>query len=665
MNQKDTIALVKAQLRNCAGWESDAISQDRVSALNYYLQRERGDEVNGRSGVVAGDVSASVEANLAQMLAAYRSKNIIEFTPLGPEDEDQAQLESDTVVYFMMGQRNGFLQLAMAIKDALLMRNGVMKAWVDEYTETRRRTFNKVAPEVKNQLAAKYGAEIVSYRNRRLQLRTRKEHKRFRCEAVAIENFLYPRDWDSFDLQSVPFCAERHVDTRSDLIRMGFPERKVARIKAYAVDAKNAAGQARQVRSQLPVVTNTPDPSQDRVEWFEIYALIDVDGDGVSERRRICYAWDGDVLLSNEPGSLVPYAIGATMLMPHRVTGISQYDKLRQTQDEHTGLKRALYDNVNAVTKSRLAYLDGKVSPDDIGDGRPNGGIRVKSKGVTDIRQAIMALSVPDNSANVLRNIEALKRERTELGGAALELASGNLQIGGERMGSQGLDRAYSVMEELAGMMTQFIGATLVRHTALLVHAVLRENYREPVPIKRNGKWQSPIPAEWQPRECVEVKPGMSPGERSRRAAALRQILDDQTRLAAGGMEGELVDLSGFYRAYMDWARMVEIPNPEQYYVDPASDAAIKAREDKDKARQLETLARRALMQQAIGNDQTRIALDKYQGDQKTQFDYWAKVLESEIAEAKIVGDATVRLIEARELPTDAPGNGDEAAEAA
>lgn len=652
MNKRDVLRLVKQQLRNCAGWESDEIAQDRKAALDYYFRRTRGDEVSGRSTVVAGDVSASVEANLAQMLDAFASDNIVEFDPLDGLDEEQAALETFTVTHFVMKTQNGFLQLAAAIKDALMLRNGFIKTWVEEFREVRRRTFDKVKPEALDALLAQTGGELVSQNKDSVTIKVTRFHKKFRAEA--LKWLYYPKTWDSLDLQECPFVCERHEDTRSELVRRGFDKAKVDKLRPLASTGGTNTERARKVRQVATPNTDTGDTSQDLVEWFEAYVLMDVDGDGISERRRVSFTWDQGTVLEDEPCYLVPYAVGVVMLNPHQVTGISQYDKLRETQDEHTGLKRALYDNVNAVTKNRLAYLDGLANPDDVGDGRPNGGIRVKRDvdgGITDIRQALMALAVPDNSGNILQNIEALKRERSELGGAALDLATGNAQIGGERMGSQGLDRAYSVMEQLAAMMTKLCAATLIRSTWLLAHATLREHYSEPVPVERNGKWETPIPAKWKQRDRVTVRIGMSPGERARQGNALRQMLNDQIALAEKGQDEVLVNVVGFYRTLMAWARTVDIRNPEQFWVNPESPNAVKAFKQKTDAAIRAANERKALMERAIGKEEAVVALDKYKHDSELQFKYWDAVLDSEVAEAQIVGDSTTKLLLAQHEP--------------
>lgn len=645
MKASDVITVAKALLRNCAGWEGDEIANTRKSALDYYLQRARGDEILGRSTVVSGDVSASVEANLAAMVDAYSTDHIAEYDALSSEDEEQAALESDIVAMFIMKRQNGFLELVGAMKNSLLLRNGFIKVWVDRFVETITRIFDDVAPEVHGMVAEAAGSDVVSYDDEKRRLRARRKitHKRFRACSVAPECFFYPKNWDSFDLQEVPGCFELHLDTRSELVRMGFDKTQVSRLTPVAGAHHNTTGNSRNVGSVTTQDTRTIDASLDLIEWFEGYVLLDVDGDGIAERRKIAFSYDDSELLEDEPEELVPYGAGATLIMPNRVTGISDYDKLQQTQDEHTGLKRANYDNINTVTKNRTAYLEDKVNADDMNDGRTNGNVRVH--GVESVQQALMPFTVADNSPSILANIEALKRERSELGGAALDLASGNAQIGGDRMGSLGLDRAYSVMEQLASLKTRIFGATLIRSTWLIAHAVIRKNYTEAVSIKHNGGWKTAVPSEWQPRECVTVRVGMSPGERKRLADTLEKMLNWQVQLAGQGMDEVLVSVRNFYRTLMTWARVNDVRNPEQFYIDPQSDGAVKALAAKSQLAQASEKRRQSLMDRAIGTEETRVALDKYKHDSSLQHDYWADVLNSEIEEAKIVGSATTELL--------------------
>jgi hypothetical protein len=635
---------IATQLFNCSGFDGDTLSKDREQALNYYFQRARGDEVEGRAQVVSGDVSAMVEATVAQMMEAFSSSRIVDFDPLDADDEDQAQLESEAVQYYVMGRENGFLQLTAAIKEALLLRNGVIKIEAVDRTERRTRRLGNVEPEALAELIS--GDDVVAHDydedDGELSVTVKQTTREFVMSSESLENFLYHADWHQPTLTGIPLCALRHIDTRADLIALGFDHGKVYGLTAHQPDTKTES-QARDPKNKNQTSADAIDKSQELVEWYEVYIRMQAD-DGADDQRRVCMSYTDAVVFENIAVSRVRMASGTCILNPHRFTGISLFDKLKQSQDVRTGLRRALLDNVTATNKSRLAGLDGVVNVDDVSDGRINNMVRVKNI-VADIRAAVMPIVTQDTSANILANLESTARERSEMGGAALDMQSASLQIGGDRMGSQGLDRAYSVAEQLSAAMMKTIAATMIRDTFLLAHSTLREFFDDELPIKRNGKWQFVKPSQWPERRSVTVKPGMSAGERTRRANALGQVIDAQMMLADKGMDEVLVDLDGFNRAMLDWSRLMEVQNPEQYFVDPQSDQAQAALKKKDEARQAASMQSKALMQQAFGLEQLRVALGKYDGDADRVLEYFKAVLSSEVEEAKIVGSATTDLI--------------------
>lgn len=637
---------IAAWLHECAGFDGDAIAQDRVKAINYYLQRERGDEQAGRSRVVSGDLSAMVEANLAQMLESFSGPDLAEFTATGESDDDQAALESAVVTDMIMNRNNGYFELGSAIKDGLLLRNGWVYIDVEETPITETLELENATGEAIAELSSNTALDVkvleFDEKAATATVRVTQIFRKFLFQAEDPANVLYPKNYNSIDVQEIPFIARRHLETRDKLIRRGFPKTKVRRLKAYDQDSK-IDSMARDVRQD--VATETPvDESQERIEWFECYVLVD-SGDGTSERRRIAVAGvNKDAILENVPVTLVPLATGTPFINPHRLTGLSLFDKLRQGQDINTSLSRALLDNVNAVIKNRTAYLDGKVNVEDLEDGRPNGNIRVRAS-VGDVRSAITPFVQPDISAGILQNLNYQRQVRSEMGGASLELATGQMQMSGGRIGSQGVDRAFSVMEQLAAHMTKNMAQTLIRNAWLLSHAMIRQFFDEPVEIKREGRWRSAVPSTWPTRFAVNVRVGMSPNERARKVATMKTIIDSQIGLAREGMSGQLVDAERFYKAVTDYARYADIPNPEQYYIDPQSDGAKQAAASQAQKAEEEKAASRALMSQAVGLEQLRAAMEKYKTDIEYQFKYWAETLKAEIAEANIVGNATADLI--------------------
>ena len=649
---------VNTQLQAATGFDEDEVTKVREKALDYYFMRKRGDEVTGRSDVISGDLSAMVEAVLSQMLDSFSGDNIAEFQSNGALDEDQAQLESDTVNHFVMDANNGYIAFLEAIKDALLERNGVIKVWVDERTQTKTQDYTDVDPVAFATLtqAPDKIVDVVAYDTEKetLTIKETTVDRELKIEAIPLENFLYTENWTSLDLQDIPFCAERKTDSRSALIEMGYDASVVNELAAHHTTMQKTANRnPKKIESDKD---NPLDKSQEQIEYFESYILIDTDGDGISERRRIVTS--GTTLLDNIEVKMVAFAAGAVLINPHRFLGVSLYDKLKQIQDINTGLNRALLDNANATNKSRLITREGKVNADDLEDGRVNGRIRVKNSHQGPLSDAVMALVVPDISQGILLNIEHQKRSRGELGGASLDLAAGNAQLGSQQVGSQGLDRAYSVMEQLAAMMTRIIAETLIRSVYILTHQTLREHFDKPVEIKQSAKWATSTPSEWPERKRLTVKPGMSVGQRSRRVQFLESVLDKQIALSDQGLDAVIVNVQGFHNALIDWARAAEIENPEQYFLDPASDASQQAFKQKQEAQEKAAQAQQTLLDQALGLERLRVSIEKRQDEMELQFKYWSDNLKSEIEEAKIVGPAAVYLETARKhivKPDDTP----------
>ena len=146
MNDETLGQRIRMQLVNCIGFAGDELSESRTQAYDYYFQRKRGDEVPGRSQIVSGDLSAMVEGNLAQMVDPLINKRIADFCAYDAQDAEQVHLESECVNEMLFKRQNGFIEVTAAIKDALLVRNAVVKVYVDRRTYKTRMRRNNVAP---------------------------------------------------------------------------------------------------------------------------------------------------------------------------------------------------------------------------------------------------------------------------------------------------------------------------------------------------------------------------------------------------------------------------------------------------------------------------------------------------------------------------------------
>jgi hypothetical protein len=538
-------------------------------------------------------------------------------------------------------RQNGYIELTAAIKDAMLQRNAVIKVYIDERTHTSKIKRANVDPLIVTDVLDQIGeVDVHEYdsENRTLSATLKKTSRQFRVESIAPENFLFPKDWHRQDLEGIPFCAERHVEPRSSLIERGFPKDKVDKIRRYGA-MTNVTQDSRLPRNVSVGSMLNIDKSQELVEWYECYVRLD-DGNGASELHCISVS-DKDILEDEDDVSLICYATGVVIINPHTFMGISSYDKLKSTQDSSTALTRALMDNLNATNKNRTAHFDGVADEDDLTDGRHNGSIRVKPGIVPDVRMAVAAFQVPDTSANILANLQHMRTVRSEMGGAALDLATGQMQLN-DRLGSQGLDRAYSVMERHAAFMTRIVANTLVRAMYLIAHETLRTQWQGPISFQRGKDWIQQDPSKWQVRESVVINLGASPGERARQSAVLQQTMEVQAALAQHGMEDILVNAEGYYAAAIDWLRINDIPNPERYLLNPKTPASQQAFKQRAIMRQMQSQKQDALMRQAVGLEQLRVGIQKYLGDAELQFKYYNAVLGAQVEEAKITASSVI-----------------------
>jgi hypothetical protein len=670
VEKKELAQRIQTQLVNCIGYQGDELQKAREDAYKYYFQRPRGDELEGRSQIVTGDLSSMVEGNLAQMTAPLSEKRIAEFCAYDAQDEEQSQIESDCVNELLFNQQNGFIEITAAIKDAMLLRNAIVKVWIDERTHKKTVRKENVDPAViealldriRQQQSVK-GTEVdvavhkYDKENKKFSATVTKKTKKFSIEAIAPENLLVPKNWSRHDLDGIPFCAERHVETRATLVERGISRELVNSLPKYARGTNQETQNAR-VPYNLSVAgqINTIDQTQEEVEWYECYCLLD-DGDGASELR--CIWKSGNYILSDEPCDFIQYAAGAIIINPHSFIAISLYDKLKSTQDTGTALTRALMDNLNATNKNRTAHLDGIVEETDLTDARHNGSIRVNPQmGILDVRQAITSFGIPDTSPNILANLEHNRRVRSEMGGASLDMATGQMQLN-DRVGSQGLDRAYSVMEQLASFMTKTLANTLIRSIYLIAHETLRTQWNGPISFKRGNQWIIQEPAKWQARQAVKVNLGMSLNERARQSVALEKVMLKQEALANAGMEEILVDVTSYWKAFMAWMRVNDIPNPEQYILDPRSQKSIEAMNRKAAAAKAQQQKQDGLLHQAFSLEQVRTALDKYKHDAELQFKYWDSAIDAQIEEAKLAVQGVLDIVKAKQTAAERVKNDD------
>lgn len=619
------------ELSRAEGGQSDNVQANRTAAMAYYNCAPRGDEIAGRSQVISSDVNDMINATLAMLTPMLSTDCVVEFEADSSEDETQTQAESDVVNQVIIEDNQGFIRIQEAVKDALLLKNGCLKIQVNEEVTTE--TFD-VAGASDEEVAAflqQSGATGEATRDGDT-VKVRLIDRSFEICAVPIENISYQAGYTG-KLQDIRFWAERVPYTRSDLVEMGIPKSVAMGLQPKSA-AMTGTEDLRNQSHQDGYDAETRD--QDIIDCHQCFIRTDMDGDGISERYRVLIVEDGTDCLEYEPVDLLPYSIGSPFLQPHRITGESLYDHLKQTQDTKTAYIRQMIDNISTINNGRFAYDPSRVSEEDILNPVAGGGIRARDP------SAIMPLPILDVTSGILQGLSYEDQRRSERGGASLDLLSADAQMVGET--AHGIERQYASREALASMMCRNLAETLIRGIYVLTHEFMRRYATKPYTVQINGQTQQVNPTEWPQRNRVNVVVGMSPGERGSKQQTLMQHMQLQAQAMASGMGGILASPETIYRTGVNWLKMAGIDNPERLAVNPASPQAQQAAQAQQEAQQAQQQQMAQMQQLMLQLEQAKLAEDARQKDAEIKHKYYDTDADVAVAEAKIAGQGVIDL---------------------
>ena len=151
MSLSDLKPMLAAQKADALASMSAAdLSQERADALDYYLGDMSKDmpAQDGRSKAVSTDVADTIEGLMPNLMDIFAgSDEVVKFEPVGPEDEEAAQQETDYVNHVFMQRNPGFMVLYSFIKDALLSKVGIVKVWWEESEQEQRETYYDLTEE--------------------------------------------------------------------------------------------------------------------------------------------------------------------------------------------------------------------------------------------------------------------------------------------------------------------------------------------------------------------------------------------------------------------------------------------------------------------------------------------------------------------------------------
>lgn len=607
LTQDELKALVGAEMRQSLGYSSSKLSVQRQKSMYYYLGMPVGDlsppEVDGRSSVVSTDVRDTIESMLPQLMVTFvGSDTVAEFEATKPGDEQKAEQATEYVNYLFYKKNNGHRIAYTWMKDALLQKNGIVKAWWDTRHEETREEYRGLSEVELTQLLEDDEVEVVEQDTRIdeddqeqrqqaiMQLmqqaqaqpqsapqimqqiqqveaqppvmaydvvckRTKTDGK-VCIENVPPEEFLIARN--AKDIETAKFVAHRVQRTKSELKSMGY--KNVDDLGAE--DSGQAMNSERIQRNswndENAYIDNdaTNDDSQNNVWVLEAYMRVDYDGDGIAELRKITMA--GNTLLDNEAVDCIPFVSITPVPLPHQFFGLSIADLAMESQRTKTSILRAQLDNMYLAVNGRYFAVEGQVNLDDLLTSRPGGVVRVKQPGMA----GRLDQGAPD-IGNSMQMMEYMQQDLENKTGWT-RYSQGN-DSGSLNDTATGVNVITNRADMRLDLIARNFSEGYVDLFKLILKLVCQYQQKEQI-VKLTGGWVPIDPREWSNQFDVCINVGIGMGNKDQKIQHLQML----GMVQAQGMEIGIATPDNIYHAATELSKQLGFKNADKFFTDPS-----------------------------------------------------------------------------------------------
>tara|TARA_R110000822_G_scaffold93409_3_gene214968 strand:+ start:571 stop:2628 length:2058 start_codon:yes stop_codon:yes gene_type:complete len=529
-------SILENEIDNAIGYLDSETTQKRTQALEYYLRQPYGNEVEGRSQIVTGEVAEAIDGALPQLVRVFtQSDDIVRFEPKHPGDEEGAKQATDYCNWVFYSQNPGFTILHNWFKDALLQKNGVIKCYWDIKEDVTKEEYRGLTDDELVMLMSDGQYEIVgqdttvldggvgedgapmAMQSHDVIVAKRTQSGSVKVENVPPEEFLISKRARA--VADSPFVAHRKLLPRSDLIAMGFDPEIVANLPSYNDLSFTDERLARYSRGEQPDEQASLDESMQEVEVYEAYLRTDYDGDGVAELRQIFYA--GSDILSNVETDYLPFHSLCPIPIPHKFFGESLADRSMDIQLIKSTVVRQMLDNLYLSNSPRVTAIEGQVNIDDLTTMTPGGVVRVKNN------QAITPLIVPNVIAQafpMLQYLDDAQSKRTGVSDMQQGLNPDVLQNVTAAAVAASTAAAGGKLELIARIFAE----TGVRTLFQGILQLLCKYQDKPTLMRMRGKYIPIDPRSWSNEYDVDISVGLGTGNKAEQMTMLQMVLAKQ-----------------------------------------------------------------------------------------------------------------------------------------
>jgi hypothetical protein len=574
MDSEDLQSTVTLSIEDAVDFVDQTLSPRRAMAADYYEGAPFGNEQDGRSTAQTMDVRDTIQAFLPSLMRIFcGSDKVVEYAPRNQEDIEAAKQATDYVNFILNNdQDQAYVTiLYAAFKDALLKGAGFLKFVWDEKESVETQEFQDLDEQSLAALSADPSVEITSLKTivgpggvplSSVSVVTRETTGRVKVESVPPEELLVNRS--ARDFSDADLVAHRRYITVSDLVQMGYEFDEVINFVTDEDDFSFTNEEANQ-RDFLDTNTNFgEDQSRQRVLYVEAYMRLDVDGDGISELRKVCTVGSQYEIVMNEPADMIPFAMFNCDPEPHSFFGGSIADLTMDIQRIKSAVLRASLDSLAMSTHPRIAFVEGQASLEDLMNSEPGNIIRMRQPG------AVQPFNLPyvgEQAFGMMAYLDEMRENRTGISKAASGLSPDQLQSSTQQAVNQTIEAAQQRTELIARLFSE---NGMTRLYAGILQLITK--YQDETRIVRLTNNFVPMnPETWNPKMDVTSNVQLGTGGQSERMAMLQSISDVQEKLLTQlGPNNPIVNQQNFYNTLQSIMETGGIKDANKYFTNPA-----------------------------------------------------------------------------------------------
>ena len=577
LSQEDLLNLVKTNIDDATNYINEYVNPERQLALDYYLRRPMGNEVDGKSKIVDSSVSDAVHGALPQLMKVFCSSDVVSFLPTKAGAGDAAEQINQYVNHIFNKDNKGSEIMYQWFWDALVQKNGIVKAVWDDNTSEQIDTYKELTEDEVVQLLIPDNVEVISKEEVEIQqeqvpvppepvmnedgvmemiaptdaddepmmvnqdpiiaynlkVKTTETDSRVKITNVEPEAFIIDQIATSID--DATFTAQKQLLTRADLVELGY-DKKIVDDLTTADDTAIGFSDYRYRNTQANL-NNTADKTQELLSYYECYIQIG-NPNGTSTMHRVCYA--SNTILSDEETDYVPFYSICPYPVPHSFFGESIADKTIDIQQIKTVVQRQMLDNLYLTNNSRIGAVEGQVNLDDLLNSTAGGIIRMKNP------NALVPLQV-QSSANqsfpMLEYLDNQQAKRTGVSDMNQGLDANVLQNVSATAVATMTAQSQGKLELIARIFADSGVSSLFQG---IFHLICKYQDVERT-LLVNDKELMLNPREWDNQYNVNINVGIGNGSRDEKIGMLQMVLAKQEQIIQQyGLSNPLVTLKQY-----------------------------------------------------------------------------------------------------------------------